>query len=62
MKRIKIAADFKKQIADEFETTNQTVHTALSYFNNSELAVKIRLRAKALLLEEANKINESINA
>ena len=61
MKKINIASDFKKKIAEEFRTSVQTVHTALCYFNNSDTAVKIRLRAKELLIEEANKIEENLN-
>jgi len=62
MRKIIIASEHKKQIAKELETTLQTVHTALCYFNNSDLAVSIRKQAKALLIYEANKIEETLNA
>ena len=55
-KNISIAPVFKKQIAEELDTTTQTVHCALLYFNNSVLAHKIRARAKELLIAEAEKI------
>ena len=55
-KEILIHPDLKKKIAKELGTTNQTVMTAVKYFNNSELAVQIRMRAKELLITEANKI------
>lgn len=54
--KIRIAPEFKTQMAKEFETSKQNVKTALDYYNNSELAKKIRARAKQLLLEEANKV------
>lgn len=54
--KILIHPDFKNQIAKEFKTTTQTIQTSLSYFNNSELAQKIRTRAKELLLQEAEKV------
>ena len=56
MNKIELPASFKKKIATELNTTVQTVHTSLCYFNNSDLAVLIRKRAKELLVEEANKI------
>lgn len=55
-KKILIAPYFKNQIAEELDTTTQTVHTALTYFNNSVLAHKIRARAKELLMAEADNI------
>lgn len=54
--KIRIAPEFKTQMAKEFHTSKQNVKTALDYYNNSDLAKKIRQRAKALLLEEAGKI------
>tara|TARA_R110002124_G_scaffold111315_1_gene265027 strand:+ start:350 stop:523 length:174 start_codon:yes stop_codon:yes gene_type:complete len=54
--KIRIAPEFKTQMAQEFETSKQNVKTALDYYNNSDLAKKIRARAKVLLLEEANKV------
>ncbi|MDC1285221.1 hypothetical protein N8Z33_00880 [Flavobacteriaceae bacterium] len=55
-KKILINSKFKKILAKEFNTTRQTVHTALTYFNNSRLAEKIRTRAKEFLVAEAEKI------
>ena len=60
MNKIELPASFKKKIATELNTSVQTVHTALCYFNNSELAVEIRKRAKELLVEEADKIKIEI--
>jgi hypothetical protein len=54
--KIRIHPEFKSQIALEFNTSKQNIKTALDYYNNSELAKKIRQRAKELLLEEAGKI------
>ncbi len=48
---------FKEQIATEFDCHVQTVRMALIWYNNSQLAEKIRSRAKELLLEEAKKIS-----
>lgn len=50
---IKIAPEFKTQIANEFNTSKQNVQRALDYSNNSDLAKKIRAKAKALLLSES---------
>lgn len=61
MRKIKIHSELKKQIANELKTSLQTVHTALCYFNNSDMAVEIRKRAKALLMQEANNIEETPN-
>lgn len=54
--KILLHPELKSQIAQEFKTTNQTVLTSLSYFNNSQKAQDIRKRAKDLLLAEANKV------
>lgn len=54
--KIRIAPEFKTQMAGEFETSKQTVMMALKDYNQSELAKKIRARAKELLLQEANKV------
>jgi len=54
--KIRIHPDFKSQMAVEFKTSKQNIKTALDYYNNSELAKKIRQRAKELLLEEAGKV------
>lgn len=54
--KIRIAPEFKTQIAEEFDTSKQNVMMALKDYNQSELAKKIRARAKELLLKEANDI------
>jgi hypothetical protein len=51
--KIRIHPEFKSQMSLEFETSKQNVKMALDYYNNSELAKKIRARAKTLLLSEA---------
>ena len=56
-KNFLIASKLKKILAKEFNTTLQTVHTALTYFNNAVLAKQIRKRARELLIEQANKIS-----
>ena len=56
MNKIKIAPEFKTQMADEFKTSKQNVMMALKDYNQSELAQKIRARAKELLQDEANKV------
>ncbi len=59
--KIRIAPEFKTQMALEFNTSKQNVKTALDYYNNSDLAKKIRVRAKELLLNEAEKIEKALN-
>lgn len=59
--KIKIHPYFKNQMAKEFNVSNNTVQLALSYVFNSETAIKIRKRAKELLLEESQKVIEEIN-
>ncbi|WP_281233463.1 hypothetical protein [Flavobacterium gelatinilyticum] len=54
--KIRIAPEFKNQMAKEFNTSKQNVMMALKDYNQSDLAKKIRARAKTLLLEEAEKI------
>lgn len=54
--KIRIHPDFKSQMAKEFNTSKQNVKMALDYYNNSELAKKIRARAKALLFNEAEDV------
>lgn len=54
--KIRIAPEFKTQMAQEFKTSKQNVKTALDYYNNSDLAKKIRIRAKELLQKEANEV------
>lgn len=54
--QVNIAGFQKKQIAKEFDTTHQNVLMALKYVNNSELAKRIRSRAKEILKNEISKI------
>ncbi|MBK5210336.1 MAG: hypothetical protein JJE44_12680 [Flavobacteriaceae bacterium] len=56
-KTIQISSTQKKELAKRFETSLTTVQLSLDYYNNSELAKKIRQSAKQLLIDEANKIN-----
>lgn len=59
-KKILITAEQKSITVNEFNTTRQTVYCALKYYNNSELAKKIRMRAKELLIEEIQKIENDV--
>jgi hypothetical protein len=54
--KIRIAPEFKTQMALEFNTSKQNVMMALKDYNQSDLAKKIRSRAKELLIIEAEKI------
>ena len=54
--KIRIAPEFKTQMAEEFKTSKQNVMMALKAYNQSELAKKVRARATVLLQEEANNI------
>lgn len=54
--KIRIASEFKNQMALEFNTSKQNVKMALDYYNKSDLAKKIRARAKELLQNEANSV------
>jgi hypothetical protein len=54
--KIRIHPDYKAKLALEFKTSKQNVKMALDYYNNSELAKKMRQRAKEFLLEEAQKV------
>lgn len=60
--RIEIPSKYKKQLAEEFETSLQSVQMSLRYVFNSETAEQIRLRAKEMLQEEIEKINENLNS
>jgi hypothetical protein len=55
---IQIWSKAKKQIAKELNTSLTTVQLSLDYYNNSELAKKIRQRAKEILIAEVEKIQE----
>jgi hypothetical protein len=53
MKSINLASKHHKIIQQEFsQVSRQTIHTALKYFNNSEVAQQIRKRALELLEQE----------
>jgi len=53
MKAIHLASKHHKVIRKEFShISRQTIHTALRYFNNSEVAQQIRKRALELLKQE----------
>lgn len=54
--KIRIAPEFKTQMAKEFGTSKQNVMMALKDYNQSELAKQIRARAKELLQNEANNV------
>ncbi len=58
MKKIRIHHSYLKEIAEEFNCTTQSVRMSLEYVFNSEQAKSIRRRAKELLLNEANKIED----
>ncbi len=60
--KIEISSKFKNQLAEEFETSLQSVQMSLNYVFNSEQAKKIRGRAKELLQAEITKINENETA
>ena len=61
MKKIRIVAEMKKQIAKELGVSIQTVETSLSYFSDSPTSREVRKKAKELLLEEASKVKIEIN-
>jgi hypothetical protein len=54
--RIEVAPSHKKELVNKFRTTGTTVQQSLDYYNNSDLAKKIRAGAKVLLVAEADKI------
>ena len=56
--RIEISPKLKKQLTQEFDKSSQAIQMSLDYVFNSDNAKKIRIRAKELLIEEANKISE----
>ncbi|HZW63601.1 MAG TPA: hypothetical protein VFF15_08175 [Flavobacteriaceae bacterium] len=55
-----ISSTHKNQLAQEFNTSKQSVLMSLRYVFNSPQAKKIRERAKELLIEEASKIEENL--
>lgn len=60
-KRINISSKHRRMLEIEFKVSNQTVRNALRYFTESELANKIRKRAKELLMQEADEVVVTIN-
>lgn len=59
---INISKAHHKILREEFsQVSRQTIHAALKYFNNSEIAMNIRSRAKELLSKEIANINEIEN-
>lgn len=61
MYSINLASKHHKILQKEFsEVSRQTIHTALKYFNNSDVAKAIRKRALELLEEEI-KENKRLN-
>ncbi len=59
MKSINLARKHHQILQEEFagKASRQTISTALKYFNNSELAEKIRKRALELLQQEIDENN-----
>lgn len=57
-REILLEALLKQEIAEEFNTTTQTVREALKYNNNSALGRRIRKKAKELLEKEAKNIED----
>jgi len=55
--RIEISSKHKKDLAIEFNTSLTTVQMSLDFVFNSEQAVKIREKAKEMLLKEVDKVN-----
>lgn len=56
--QISLAQKHHKTLREEFsDVTRQTIHNALNDFTKSDLAKRIRARAKELLVEEINGIN-----
>lgn len=65
MKKIKPPTGSIKILMDEFNVTRTTVNQALAYYNNSEVAVKIRKRAIDLLeleIKEVKQFEQTLNA
>lgn len=52
MKKIRLHPDLKKQIAEEFKVTYQTVNMSLEYVFKSEKSEAIRQRALQMMQEE----------
>lgn len=59
MKKIRLHPELKKQIAEEFKVTYQTVTMSLEFVFNSDKAKDIRQRAVELLQEEINIITSN---
>ncbi len=54
--RIEISPQHKKQLANEFKRSKQTIQMSLDFVFNSETAMKIRQRAAELLQLEILKV------
>ncbi len=59
-KKINISAEHQKTLIEEFGVSRQTIYAALCYHTFSDLAKKIRVRAKALLEQEISSIKEEV--
>jgi len=53
---VHLSVHHKKQLVQEFKVVYQTVFYALKYHSDSNLAKRIRRRAKQLLVEESERI------
>ncbi len=49
---IQIPTGFSQRLEEEFKTSKQSVYNALKDHTQSELAKKIRLRAKEMMIEQ----------
>lgn len=58
--KIQVSGSWIKKIADELDTSENTVRMSLKYYMNSELGKKIRERALEMLKEESKKPIELI--
>jgi len=56
--KIKLPSDWVTTLANEFGCSKMNIYNALSYYNNSDQAIQIRTKAKAMLQQEAKKIND----
>lgn len=56
--KIKIPGEWVTSLSEEFACSKRSIYNALNYTNNSEMAFKVRLKAKQLLETEAEKIQD----
>lgn len=59
--RIEISSKFKKDLMNEFRISLTSVQKMLDFENNSDLAKKVRKRAKEMMVGEILKIEEDIS-